>query len=429
MKQTKSIHLKSYGCSLNMGEGEIINGLIQNDYTVAQTDDDADMIILNVCTVKGNSEIVKRVRKLRAEYPHKKIVLSGCVTKELGRLVHEVDPSASLTTTNNLNKIANTISETFEGSVVEDFKVEKQVKVNKPKVRTNPVVGIVPVSAGCLDNCSFCSTVLVKGKHYSYPVKNILEEVEACIADGCKEIWLTGQDAACYGFDIDTNLAKLVTAVIALPGDFMVRIGMGNPRHLLSYIDELIEAMKHPKVFKFIHLSVQSGSNTVLESMKRKHSVEDYIFLVDTIRKEIPELTLSTDIIVGFPGETEQDFEDTLNLIRSTKPSVCNRTRFVPREKTAAQKFPDQIHIHEKKNRSRILTEEFKKVAFENNKKWVNWEGTIVIDEISRQGDAVGRNSSYKPVVLKSTHALGEKIKVRVTTPDIFGLFAEIIPE
>ncbi len=427
MTQNQSIHIKSYGCSLNMGEGEIIGGYVKEAYRTAETDSDADMIILNICTVKGNSEIVKRVRKLRAEFPDKKIVLSGCVTKELGRLVHEIDPTVSLTTTNNLQKISGVIESAFDGQTVEDFKTEKQIKVNQPKIRENPVVGIVPVSAGCLDLCSFCSTVLVKGKHYSYPVENILEEVRSCVADGCKEIWLTGQDAACYGFDIGTNLANLVNQVAAIEGEFMIRMGMGNPRHLLSYIDELVEAMLNPKVFKFIHLSVQSGSNKVLKDMKRQHSVEDYIHLVEKFRAAIPELTLSTDIIVGFPAESEEDFQDTLALIHKTTPSVCNRTRFVPREKTAAQKLPDQIHILEKKNRSRILTEEFKKITFSNNQQWQDWEGTIVIDEISRQGDYVGRNYAYKPVVVSGDYAIGDTLKVRVIRPDTFGLFAEVL--
>lgn len=465
------VEVKSFGCSANFGEGEVIKGVLRRDgfnlkdansqqsqspREKLKTDsmnpsnsettydiqgksklppDSANsirlsdkLLVLNVCTVKGDHGPLKEIKNALAEDHERKIVLGGCVTSSLAKTVQKMDKRISITTTHGVSQITSAVQATLTNKPLIDLKKKTADRINLPRVRTNPAIGIVPVSSGCMDRCSFCSTVSIKGRLKSYPIESITQEVAELVADDCKEIWLTGQDAACYGFDLEqpTNLAKLVKTLIQIPGDFMIRLGMGNPRHLLSFWEELAEVMQSPKVFKFIHLPVQSGSTDVLAEMKRKHSVKDYTYLVRKFSEAIPNLTISTDIIVGFPGETEEDFRLTLDLLKETRPSVCNRTRFVPRDGTLAAQMTDISGIT-KKDRSRRVTELFKSIVLENNQQWVGWTGRVIIDEYGKEeGTMMGRNEYYKPVVVPGTYPFGKSVHVTIIAADTFCLISEV---
>ena len=426
----KNIFVKSFGCSSNFGEGEVIKGLLQKDnFEVSQDENKADLVMLNVCTVKGNSSPINEIKELRKVNPNQKIVVGGCVTRDLGKEIQALDENISITTTNALPEISKEVDQTLNDQTVFNISSKKSTKANLPKIRQNPVVGIVNVSTGCLDRCAFCSTVQVKGKLLSYPEAEVLKEVRDNIEEGCQEIWLTGQDAACWGFEFESNLARLVESICEIPGDFKVRIGMGNPRHLLIYIDELVQALKHPKVFKFIHLPVQAGCNEVLKSMKRQHSVEDYLLLVEKIKAEIPEITISTDIIVGFPGETDGQFEKTLDILKATKPSVCNRTRYVPRPGTVATTYSNIIPMVEKKRRSKAVTDEFKKIVLKNNEEWIGWSGEVLIDEKGKGESWIARNYAYKQIILNGPFQLGQKLEVKIHRVEEFALYADVLNE
>lgn len=435
------IEVKSFGCSANFGEGEVIKGVLRRDgFDLLQNttpsngnaelnieEKEDSLLLLNVCTVKGDSGALKEIKTALKEDPDRKIIIGGCVTKSLAEVAQKLDHRISVTTTHGVSQITQAVNSTLDNTPVFDLKKRDADRINLPRIRSNPAVGIVPVCSGCLDRCSFCSTVAIKGKLKSYSIEALTLEVGELVADGCKEIWLTGQDAACYGFEFGTNLARLVKELVQIEGDFMIRLGMGNPRHLLTYWEELVEALQHPKVFKFIHLPVQSGSSSVLEGMKRKHSVEDYLFLVQKMREAIPQLTISTDIIVGFPGEEEYDFLKTMKLVEDTRPSVVNRTRFVPREGTVAASMVD-IPGKIKKDRSRRLTELFKTIVLENNQSWVGWEGKIIIDEFGKgENTMTGRNDFYKPVVIPGKYEFGTILHVKVHTADTFCLLADVI--
>jgi MiaB/RimO family radical SAM methylthiotransferase len=247
--------------------------------------------------------------------------------------------------------------------------------------------------------------------------------VEKCVADGCKEIWITGQDTCCYGFDRGTNLARLLKMVVDVPGDFKVRVGMGNPRHVPKYLAELVEVMKHPKIFKFLHIPVQAGNNEVLKAMRRGHTVETFIDIVNAVRKEIPEMTISTDIIVGYPTETEEQFEDTLKLVENVKPDVINIARFSPRPGTAAATMQGQVHGNVMKERSRQLTDVYRKVSAERNKQWLGWEGEVIVDEKVKEGVSA-RNYAYKTIVIRKDIPLGTVLKVKITEASTYFLAA-----
>jgi len=397
------VHVKSYGCSANIAEGEIIKGQFE---TADETN--SDWIIYNICTVKGDAKILREIRKFKKLQPNKKLAITGCITPSIVEPLKKIDKDILLINTHHIDKIKELIEQKQNA-----LTFAKPVKLLLPRKRTNPAIGIVPISSGCLDACAYCSTRLVKGTLFSYPEEKILEETKKCIQDGCKEIWITAQDTFCYGFDTGKNLAELLQKIAEVPGDFMIRVGMGNPRHAAKYLPEFIKAMKHPKIFKFLHIPVQSGNNEVLKAMKRGHTVETFEEIVKTFKKEIPEITISTDIIVGHPTETEKQFEDTLKLMQKIKPDIINISRFAPRPGTTAAEMP-QVHGNIRKARSRQLTELQRKISLEQNKKWLGWKGKIIIDEKVKDGMS-GRNHAYKPIVIRKEMPAGTKTTVEIT--------------
>jgi len=408
------VHVKSYGCSANMAEGEQIKG----QFAELAEEKDADLVVLNICTVKGDKNALDAIKEVKKNYPNKKIAIAGCITPSLMQPIKLIDPHAILVNTHHIDNIS-----TLVNTKTDALTHAKPIKLLMPRVRTNQIVGIVPISSGCLDACAFCSTRLVKGVLFSFPPEIIVKEVEKCVQDGCKEIWITGQDTCCYGFDRDTNLAKLLQQVAAVPGDFKVRVGMGNPRHVPKYLNELVAVMKNPKIFKFLHIPVQAGNNEVLKAMRRGHTVETFVDIVNAVRKEIPEMTISTDIIVGYPTETEEQFKDTLKLVEQVKPDTINIARFSPRPGTTAATMAGQVHGNVKKDRSRQLTDVYRKVSAERNKQWLGWEGDVIVDEKVKDGVSA-RNYAYKTIVIRKDIPLGTILKVKITEASTYFLAA-----
>jgi MiaB/RimO family radical SAM methylthiotransferase len=278
-------------------------------------------------------------------------------------------------------------------------------KVGLPSLRINKIVGIVQISSGCLSDCSFCQTKLAKGDLRSYRIGDIAREVKISVGEGCKEIWLTSTDNGCYGFDIKTDLVDLLDALATVSGNFKIRVGMMNPMYLPRFSGRLIKTyLEIDKLFKFLHIPVQSGSERILRRMKRGHTAMTFRRIVDSFRKHIPEITVATDIIVGFPSESEEDFQSTLDLIQETKPDIVNASKFSPRPGTLASRFP-RINSSVVKRRTNELHKIIRTVSSERNEIWRQWKGNIVIDEVNDKF-IQGRNYAYKPVVLSPSPSL-----------------------
>ncbi|MDR2731911.1 MAG: tRNA (N(6)-L-threonylcarbamoyladenosine(37)-C(2))-methylthiotransferase [Fibromonadaceae bacterium] len=425
------ILLFSQGCSANLSESEQIAGLLaENNFEVewagANKNENIEAVILNLCTVKGDSSALKAVRNAKENYPDTPMLVTGCTTPELITSLQKIDSRISAASTHAVERIPGLLKRIIAGEIILDTQKEHSPKLGIPKIRKNPIVGIVSIAEGCMDACSFCSTRMVKGRLKSYVPEQIVNEAKTLVEGGCKEIWLTAQDAACYGFDIGTDLAELVLQILLkVKGDYRIRMGMGNPRHTLGYADKLVEVYRDSRVFKFLHLPVQSGSNGVLQAMKRKHSVEDYKKLVNIFYSEFSDFAISTDIIVGFPGETEADFQQSLDLIKWSKPTGCNRTRFVPRRGTVAAAMPNQIPSTEKYARSAELTKVFTEVALQNNSKYIGRELSILIDEVGKRNSWLGRANNYKPVAVHGDYKIGDMVNVKIKDAEAFALIGE----
>lgn len=400
------IHILTFGCSLNISDSEVMAGLlVKAGFKLVDSVDDADLVIVNSCTVKDKTEKnFWRLLKL-LESKKKKIVVTGCIA--------QTDPekltSYSLVGTTQLCNIVDAVKQTINKKNVKYIKRSKTTpRLNLPKVRKNPVVEIIPISQGCLGSCTYCKTKAARFDLVSYRIDEILCQAKEAINSGVKEIWLTSQDNAVYGLDKGITLVDLLKELVKLNGDFKIRVGIGNPNHLSKIIGKLLPLFKSEKLFRFLHIPVQSGNNKILNAMNRKYSVEDFTKLIKKIRTAYSDMTLSTDIIIGFPGETEQQFMDSVNLVKKIKPDVLNMSKYSARPKTLAARMP-QIHGRIIKQRSTLLAKEFYGIAVQQHRRWLGWKGNIIIDEVGKEGTDtfVGRNYAYKPVIVKKK--LGEK--------------------
>ncbi len=426
------IYIEGHGCSASLADTEILAGIIQrSEYEIVDDSRDANLAVLVTCSVKTVTEqrMLARIRDL--EKDGRKVIVAGCLAKAEPEKVLAINDHLSLLGPNNLDKIIPAIDSALSGTPFKSIENSNLVKLGLPRSRKNQVVGIVEIASGCLSSCTFCQVKLVKGTVFSYPEREILKEAERLIEGGCREIWLTSTDNSAYGRDSKTTLANLIRKVCEIPGDFKIRVGMMNP--LLTrgkILDDLIAAFSHDKVFKFLHLPVQSGSDRILRLMQRGYRVQDYYETLDAFRSRFPNLTVSTDLIVGFPDEERIDFEDSLRLLEKSRPDVLNLSRFGARDGTKAAEMPHQTPSSISKERSQKATKVWKGIARENNVKWLGWKGKVIVDE-RVDGAFVGRNDFYKPCVLKdrqdsSQEIFGKTLEVQVESATSFTLGARV---
>jgi threonylcarbamoyladenosine tRNA methylthiotransferase CDKAL1 len=414
------VFVKSYGCSANLADGEVLTGcLAKAGFELADSASAADVVIYNTCAVKGPTE--NRMLEILRHAPQgKKVIVAGCLPlisfERLCREAHfdgAVGPAAA-------EEIVNVVKRVLEDEklIALDGALKAKPALSLPRIRSNRVISVVPVSYGCLGACAYCCVVFARGHLRSYTANEVTEQVRRDLTAGAKEFWVTSQDTACYGRDIDTNLAALLNALGALEGDFRVRVGMMNPNMVIDVLDDLVEAFENEKIFKFVHLPVQSGDAQTLKRMRRVYTIEDFKEIVNAFRNAFPGVTLATDVICGFPGESQEAFENTLKLIGEVKPDIVNVSKFFARPRTAAADMRDEfVELAEVKRRSRAAANLARQIALERNHRWTGWSGEILIDEKGKiPGSWIGRNFAYKPVAVKSSANLfGKTLNVKVT--------------
>lgn len=407
------IFVEAYGCSASFADSEMISGLIQNGgHVITEDSSNSDLNIIVTCSVKDATanKMINRIKSLKS----KPLIVAGCLPKAEKASVERFSENASLLGPNSLGKTLQIVNTTLKGKKQIALDDSDLSKVGLPKVRLNPTVGIVEIASGCMSECTFCQTKLAKGDLTSYRLGDIVRQVKTEVKDGCREIWLTSTDNGCYGFDIGTDLPSLVNAVSDIPDKFMIRVGMMNPMYMPRIREKLIESFDNDKVFKFIHIPVQSGSNKVLQDMKRGHTSETFRRMVKDVKERFRDFTISTDIIVGFPSETKEDFQKTVSLLSETRPDIVNLSRYSARPGTDAAKW-EQIDVREVKRRSKIIFEQIKKISIENNKRWLGWEGRVLFDERTEEG-IKGRNFAYKPVFVREDDVgIGQWHTVKIT--------------
>jgi threonylcarbamoyladenosine tRNA methylthiotransferase CDKAL1 len=423
VKRSRRVYVKSFGCSVNLADGEVIAGcLVRAGFDIVEEPQEAEVLLFNTCAVKAPTEN-RIISILRGAPRSKRLVVTGCLPLiNFERLKNEVDCDG-VTGPAPGARIVDVLRRVEKGEKVVVLKGTSKPDLCLPRILMNRVVSVIPINYGCLGECSYCCVRFARGQLRSNSIPEIVERVKQDLDSGTKEVWLTSQDMASYGKDIDICLAKLLRKVCEIEGKFFVRAGMMTPNQVMGILEELVEAYKCEKIFKFLHLPVQSGDDEVLKLMNRRYTVEDFKEIVHAFREEIPRITLSTDVICGFPGESSEAFEQTKNLIGEVQPDIVNVSKFFSRPNTPAEKL-SPLPPKEVNRRSREMSELSKKISFEKNRAWRNWEGTALFEERGREGSWIGRNFAYKPIVVKEGESLlGKFVRVRVV--DAFSTYLE----
>ena len=378
-------YVESYGCTMNFGEGEeLAERMDALGHVRAPSADDADIVILNTCTVVETTEkrMIKRMNDLRAA--GKEVIVTGCMAK--------VQPNRVL-----IRLPGSLVIPPQEYSGFSDAVSERYGCCESIPSPGNATTAIIPIAQGCRGNCTYCITRFARGEKWKKRRKtDMLSERLRAVAS----LVPPGQTLA----DIGTDLGELIRLLLTKEGDYRIRIGMMNPNSLKPVLDSLLPVFEDRRVYRFLHIPVQSGSDAVLERMKRHYTVEDFFRTVDAVRERYPDLSIATDLIAGFPGETDEDHRASLALIRRLRADTINITRFSPRPGTAAFKMP-QLNGRILKERSTELTDEKNRTEADVNSR----------SSPSADGSVIARNENYRPIAVKENIPLGTMIGVEVT--------------
>jgi MiaB-like tRNA modifying enzyme len=402
-----NIYVETYGCTANKSDEALLIGLLQqNGHQIVPSLVDADVLILLTCTVIGTTEQRMLSRLKVFHKTHKKIIVTGCMPAVQADLITSVAPHASLLQSHYIQYI-NDIINGGKPAFVETKKTAL------PKYYDTTLAPIM-IAEGCRLSCSYCITHFARGALRSFPAEEIITDVCSALKQGCTEIQLTAQDTASYGLDTGTNLGALLTMISAIDGAFRIRVGMMNPVTAQKNLTSIMKAYQHPNIYKFLHLPVQSGDDDILHKMNRGYTVKEFTHLVHQFRTTIPTLTLSTDVIIGFPTETEEQFDRTLQLLKEIQPDIVNITRFSARPLTTAKKMKGRIPTHVVKERSKKATEICSKLSLEKNKEHLGKTYIVLVTEQGKKNTVTARTDSYKQIVLTELVPIESFVQVKI---------------
>ncbi len=391
-------YVEAYGCTMNQAETRmLVRDHLARGYRMVGSPGEADVSIIGTCVVIRKTE--ERMRRRIAELSSlcESVIVTGCLTHRMKGC-----GTAMIVAPGDIPMVAGDHFDT--------------------------VIDAIPISSGCTGNCAYCITKLVRGELRSRPAEDIDNIFRSMVAGGVREIRLACQDTASYGLDLGTGLPGLLRRLLEAPGNHRVRIGMMNPDTGMDILEELVEIMEDRRIYKFLHIPLQSGDDTILESMNRRYTVDDFMNLVSRVRKKHTDLTLSTDVITGFPGETEEQFLNTINIISRIRPDVLNITRFSSRPGTRAAKMKGQVHSRYSKERSRELTLLHREIGRRINNRYTGKKMRALVLERGRDDSFMARTDNYKVVVLREgdQELLGKWVNVRINSANEVYLTGEL---
>ncbi|KAH0777799.1 hypothetical protein KY290_009210 [Solanum tuberosum] len=425
---TQTIYIKTFGCSHNQSDSEYMAGQLSAfGYSLSDNPDEADLWMINTCTVKSPSQSAMDTIISKGRSAKKPLVVAGCVPQG-SRNLKELE-GVSIVGVQQIDRVVEVVEETLKGHEVRLLTRKTLPALDLPKVRKNKFVEILPINVGCLGACTYCKTKHARGHLGSYTVDSLVGRVKNVIADGVREIWLSSEDTGAYGRDIGVNLPILLNAIVAelpLNGSTMLRIGMTNPPYILEHLKEIADVLCHPCVYSFLHVPVQSGSDSILSAMNREYTVGEFRKVVDTLMELVPGMQIATDIICGFPGETDEDFAQTVDLIKDYKLAQVHISQFYPRPGTPAARMK-KVPSNVVKQRSRELT-----AVFESFTPYTGVEGKVEriwITDIASDGiHLVGHTKGYIQVlVIGPESMLGSSAMVKITSVGRWSVFGEVI--
>ena len=421
-------YVRSFGCQLNVSDGEKIKGLLKKaGYDFTDDEHEADIIILNTCAVRESAEdrvfgIIGSMKKLKEENPSLIIGISGCMTAQehVAEKIKKSYPQVDFVMgTSAINSLPSLLLECLKGkkfsadiSEYDDFSEQTE------QVRESTFKASVPIMFGCNNFCTYCIVPYVRGRERSRLPEDIINEVKNLVDSGYKEIMLLGQNVNSYGKDLKNGISfpELLRELNKINGDFIIRFMSSHPKDASH---ELIDAIfECDKVANHLHLPVQSGSNTVLDRMNRRYTVEKYLETVEYIRKKSPDFSLTTDLIVGFPNETDDEFNSTLDLIKKVKYDNIYSFIYSRRTGTKASEIIDTISETVKGKRMRELLEVQREISTENYKRFIGRKMRVLVDSVSkkREGYVTGKSDEFIIVEFKGDKSLiGQFVETEIT--------------
>ncbi|XP_041040113.1 threonylcarbamoyladenosine tRNA methylthiotransferase isoform X2 [Carcharodon carcharias] len=440
---TQKIWVKTWGCSHNNSDGEYMAGqLAVYGYKITENSLEADLWLLNSCTVKNPAEDHFRNSIKKAQEQNKKVVVAGCVPQAQPRM--DYIKGLSIIGVQQIDRVVEVVEETIKGHSVRLLGQKKDkgkrlggARLDLPKIRKNPLIEIISINTGCLNACTYCKTKHARGDLASYSVAELVDRAIHSFQEGVCEIWLTSEDTGAYGRDIGTDLPTLLWKLVqVIPEGAMLRLGMTNPPYILEHLEEMAKILLHPRVYSFLHVPVQTGSDTVLMDMKREYCIADFKRVADFLKEHsavffssdnypihfwislhhvlrVPGITIATDIICGFPGETEADFQETVKLVQEYKFPSLFINQFYPRPGTPAAKM-EQVPAQMKKQRTRVLSQLFQSYTPYDHK--IGERQHVLITEESFDGQYyVAHNKFYEQVLVpKQLELMGKMIEVDI---------------
>ncbi|MHB8101478.1 MAG: tRNA (N(6)-L-threonylcarbamoyladenosine(37)-C(2))-methylthiotransferase [Methanosarcina sp.] len=408
------VYLESFGCSASQASAEVMKASVKklgHELLDPDTADQAEVYICNSCTVKYTTEqkILYKIRSMGEK--NIGVIVSGCMPEvQLEDILH-ANPEAHILGVNAISCLGELLTSIEQrktqglpgGERLEIRTSESPGVLNVPRERSNPNIHICQISQGCNFACSYCIVKHARGKLRSFPPDEIVEDIRTAVAEGCREIWLTSQDDSQYGMDTGFKLPELLRLISEIPGDFKVRVGMMNPFSVLPILDDLVEAFDSDKIFKLLHLPIQSASYPVLKKMNRLHKMDSLDSIITKFRSRFEDLSLFTDIIVGFCDETEDDFRETVEWVEKYRPEKVNISRYSPRPQTKAFSFRN-LDSRISVQRSHELHKVCERIKLESKQEMTGWKGRAFVSKYTEMGDVLTRTDSYRPVVISGSN-------------------------
>lgn len=424
----KLAYVRSFGCQLNVSDGEKIKGVLKKiGYSFTDNENEADLIILNTCAVRESAEdrvfgIIGSMKKLKELKPSLIIGVAGCMTAQshIAEKIKRSYPQVELVVgTSAINALPKLLLEVLHGrkfaadiAEYDDFSAEVE------QVRESPFKASVPIMFGCNNFCTYCIVPHVRGRERSRRPEDIISEVEGLVRNGYKEIMLLGQNVNSYGNDLDDTVSfpQLLRSLNDIEGDFIIRFMSSHPKDASRELIDTIFACD--KVAKHLHLPVQSGSSDVLRRMNRRYTAEKYLEIVDYIYNIDPDFSLTTDLIVGFPDETNEDFQATLDIIKRVRYDNIYSFIYSKRSGTKAAEMPDPVTNEEKGLRMRKLLEVQREISTEHYKRFIGRTMRVLADDVSKkkQGFLTGKSNEFIIVEFEGDPSLiGQFVDVEIT--------------
>ena len=433
-------HVHNYGCQLNVTDGEKLKGLLfKMGFGFTEVPEEADLVIFNTCAVRENAEerVFGNLGFLKHYKEQKKemiICVSGCMTEQAD-VVEKIRSSYKYVDivfgTNAFDRFPKYVFEVLEGRkhVYDETGPGKDVSEGNEQIRSSSFKASVPIMYGCNNFCTYCIVPYVRGRERSRLPELIIDEVRGLVNEGYKEIMLLGQNVNSYGNDLEDGIKfpELLRRINAIEGDFIIRFMSSHPKDAGK---DLIDALADcEKAGHFLHLPVQSGSNSVLERMNRRYTAEKYLEIIDYAKSKDPDFTFSTDILIGFPDETDEEFEDTLKLIEKVRYSNIYSFIYSKRTGTKAALIDDKTPYSAKQERMQKLLELQRKITTEDYKKYIGRTLEVLVDGPGKGGEGTltGKSREFIIVNFRGDSSLtGNFVKVKITGARNWALDGEL---